>query len=62
VLEYSRKSKTRRLAGSKKDLVFVCSLSVSKLRGIVHPGVVDILNFDSFGSLKSCGGGGGTAF
>jgi hypothetical protein len=33
-----------------------CSLSVSKLMGFVHPDVVEILNLDSFRSLKSCGG------
>jgi len=26
--------------------------------GFFHPGVVEILNFDSFGPLKSCGGWG----
>ena len=32
---------------------------MSKLRliGLGHSEVVDILNFDSFGNLKSCGGG-----
>jgi hypothetical protein len=30
---------------------------MSKLMGLGHSEVVDILNFDSFGTLKSCGGG-----
>jgi len=28
---------------------------MSKLMGLFHPGVVKILNFDSFGALKSSG-------
>jgi hypothetical protein len=28
---------------------------MSKLKGFVNPGVVEILNFDSFGPHKSCG-------
>jgi hypothetical protein len=30
---------------------------MSKLMGFVQPEVVEILNFYSFGPLKSCGGG-----
>ena len=33
------------------------SMSMSKLMGFVHPEIVEILNFDSFGPLKSRGGG-----
>ena len=34
------------------------SISVSKLMGLVHSEIVEISNFDSFKSLKSCGGRG----
>jgi len=32
-------------------------MSMSKLMVFSHPEIVEILNFDSFGPLKSCGGG-----
>jgi len=32
-----------------------CIVSVSKLAGSTHPAVVEILKFDSFRPLKSCG-------
>jgi hypothetical protein len=51
------RSKARRPAGSK-GLGTCSSLSLSKSMGCwSHYGAFEILEFDTFGHLKSCGGG-----
>jgi hypothetical protein len=40
---------------ANKSCLF-CRLSMSKLTGFIHLAVAEILNFDSLGNLKFCGG------
>jgi hypothetical protein len=43
-------NETWQVAGGQKGTVSRCSLSVSKLMGLVHSEIVEIVNFDSFGA------------
>jgi hypothetical protein len=52
-----RKNETWDVSDGQKGEVSSCSLSVSKLMGLVHSEIVEIVNFDNFGPLKSCRGG-----
>jgi hypothetical protein len=52
-----RNNETWHVAGDQKGLVSPCSLSVSKLISLVRSEIVEIVNFDSLGPPKSCGGG-----
>ena len=44
------------LRGQNEGIFCYQSVSVSKLIGFVHPGVVEILNYESSGPRKFCGG------
>jgi hypothetical protein len=46
---------TQRVVGGQKDLVSRCSSLMSKLMSFVHSEIVESVNFDSCGPLKSCG-------